>query len=148
MTLRSFFGALIVVVLLVLYFVITRSAIHLLGCDPQPVCLESFSETKASALALIGGLVSAVVIAELAVTEPGSPPGRSLLREDPSPWQYGILHVITFLYLIGWLFVGLWSVVATWNEPDAIPALTAVARSWFGLAVAAGYAYFGLTPKT
>jgi hypothetical protein len=100
----------------------------------------------ASALALIGGLVSAVVIAELAITTPDNPPLRRLLPDTPSKPQLTVLRLVTFLYLAVWLAVGLWVLVATWQKPDTIPALTALARSWFGLAVAAGYAYFGLKP--
>jgi hypothetical protein len=32
--------------------------------------------------------------------------------------------------------------------PDKVPALTTFAEAWLGLAVAAGYAYFGIEPST
>ncbi len=33
------------------------------------------------------------------------------------------------------------------NHPDVLPALTNVGQSWLGLAVAAAYGYFGLSPN-
>lgn len=146
MTFRALFGATIVVVLLILYVALVRSAISLLDCTPQPGCLGAFSDSMASALALISGLVSAVVIAELALAGP-KPPFRRLLADNAAEWKVNVLRVLTFAYLGAWLGVGLWVLIATWRRPEQIPALTALARSWFGLAVASGYAYFGLKPN-
>jgi hypothetical protein len=146
MSARSLFGAVIVVILLALYILLTRFAISLLDC-PEPGCAGQFSESMASGLALISGLVSAVVIAELGLPQPHGFPFSRLLDDEPSTIQVTILRIMTFLYIGAWLGVGLWVLVATWRKPETIPALTALARSWFGLAVAAGYAYFGLKPS-
>jgi hypothetical protein len=100
----------------------------------------------ASGLALIGGLVSAVVIAELGLPQPYNFPFSRLLNDHASKLQITVLKVLTVLYISAWMGVGVWVLVATWKNPVTIPALTALARSWFGLAVAAGYAYFGLKP--
>jgi hypothetical protein len=147
MTFRALFITAIVVVLLVFYISLTSDAISLLDCTPQPTCLGQFSESMASALAVIGGLVSAVVIAELALATPNKPPFSRILGDPAPPAKLTLLRVVTLLYLVAWFGVGIWVLVATWRKPDAIPALTALARSWFALAVAAGYAYFGLKPN-
>lgn len=146
MSARGLFGAVIVVILLVLYVLLARFAISLLGCEPQPGCLLPFTESMASGLAMIGGLVSAVVIAELGLPQPHNIPFSRVLGDHPTPRQLTILKIMTFLYITAWLGVGLWVLIETWKKPGDIPALTALSRSWFGLAVAAGYVYFGLKP--
>ena len=145
MSARALFGAVIVAILLVLYVLLTKFAISLLGCEPQPGCLEQFTDSMASGLALINGLVSAVVIAELGLPQSTNLFSR-LLGDNPSRLKVTVLKIMTFLYIGAWLGVGLWVLIATWQKPVAIPALTALARAWFGLAVAAGYVYFGLKP--
>jgi len=146
MTFRSAFGAIIVVLLLVLYVLLVRSAISLLDCTPQPACLAQFTDSMALALSSISGLVSAVVIAELALTVPGNPPFRRLLPDRAGRTALTVLRILTVLYLGTWLAVGIWVLVATWQRAEMVPSLTALGRSWLGLAVAAGYAYFGIKP--
>jgi len=145
MSARALFGAVIVVILLVLYVLLTGFAISLLDCS-EPNCRDAFTDSMASGLAMIGGLVSAVVIAELGLPQPYNVPFSRVLGDDPTKLQLTLLKIMTFLYITVWLGVGLWVLVATWKKPAEIPALTALARSWFGLAVAAGYVYFGLKP--
>ena len=147
MTFRSIFGAAIVLLLLVLYVLLAGSAVNLLDCTPQPACLKDFSDSMTTYLALIGGLVSAVAITELAITVPKKQPFSRFLPDTAGKTARITLGVLTFLYLSAWLGVGLWVLVATWQRPDALPALTALSKSWISLAVAAGYAYFGIQPN-
>jgi hypothetical protein len=98
---------------------------------------------------LIGGLVSALVIAELAVTEPGSTPvARALVSVSatrPTLAQAGSIVIV--LYLVVWVATGLAAyVVGTMWWPQALQPLTDLGQGWLGLAVAAAYAYFGISP--
>lgn len=147
MTFRAVFGAAIVLLLVVLYVLLAGSAVNLLDCTPQPACLKDFSDSMTTYLALIGGLVSAVAVTELAITVPKEQPLSRFLPEDSTKAQRITLGALTFLYLAAWLGVGLWVFIATWRRPDALPGLTALSKSWISLAVAAGYAYFGIQPK-
>jgi hypothetical protein len=99
------------------------------------------------ALTTIGGLVSALVIAELAITRPGDMPTVSVQAEPgrlsraattAAPWVIG-------LYMIIWAGVGVTAfVVGVMQHPGVVSSLTDLGQSWLGLAVASAYAYFGL----
>jgi hypothetical protein len=99
------------------------------------------------ALTTIGGLVSALVIAELAITRPGDVPSVSVQAEPgrlsraattAAPWVIG-------LYMIIWAGVGVTAfVVGVMQHPGVVSSLTDLGQSWLGLAVASAYAYFGL----
>jgi predicted cation transporter len=150
--LKPLFGGVIVVILLGLYVYAVLAAISVVTCDPLPKCAEAraagFTEGFGLALSTIGGLVSALVIAELAVTTPGQPPGARALTADASANARNILTVVSAIYIIVWLGTGLAAfVVGVMQHPNVLAALTDLGKSWLGLAVAAGYAYFALKPK-
>ncbi len=101
-----------------------------------------------SALSLIGGLVSALVIAELAITEPGKAPVARVLDSDASVSAARFVKIVTGIYLLVWVVAGLTAfVVGYLQHPGVLQPLTDLGQSWLGLAVAAGYAYFGIQPK-
>ena len=96
------------------------------------------------ALSLIAGLIGALVIAELTVTEPGKPLAARALYDSPSPRASGILKVVSTVYLAVWILCGLAALLISFHKPDAVEALTNLGESWFGLAIAAAYSYFGI----
>jgi hypothetical protein len=145
MSTKLIFGSVIAAVLLGLYVYLSWSAIALVDCTPQPGCLEGFTDQMASALSLIGGLVSALVIAELAVTQPGEVPVARALGESPGNVRTNFIKTLTVIYIGVWIFIGVWALVTGWRYPDRIETLTDLGQSWFGLAIAAGYAYFGIS---
>lgn len=93
----------------------------------------------------VGGLVSALVIAELAITKPGEAPVARALQPSSSTRATNALRVITGIYLLVWVGLGLTAyVVGTMWYPGALQPLTDLGQAWLGLVVAAGYAYFGI----
>ena len=94
----------------------------------------------------IGALVSAVVAAELAVTNRGeAPAGRALgftgAGEEPTTGA----RIATLAYLAVWLGLGLLAVVFGMVEcKTRVPALIDFAKAWVGLALGAAYAYLGV----
>jgi hypothetical protein len=147
------FGGVISLILLGLYVYSIWLAIVVVECVSSPGCtthpVNSFTEGMVQALTLIGGLVSALVIAELAITAPGQVPMARALDSSSSSVKQTTLKVVTGLYLLAWLGSGLAAyVVGQMLHPKVLQPLTDLGQSWLGLAVAAGYAYFGIRPKT
>jgi len=105
-----------------------------------------FSGEMAAALSLIAGLVSALVISELALTQPGeTPSGRSFTAGGLE--EGGVLRIVTTVYITAWLICGLASLLYGWFNPEAIDSIKTLGKAWLGTAVAAGYAYFGVKPS-
>ncbi len=140
---RALFGTLIAVILLGLYAAAVVFAISVARCLATTGCssltAESFTTGFTLVLSTVGGLVSALVIAELAITEPGKAPA--------SPRMTSAFTVITAGYLLIWLAAGLAAFVAgTLLYPGKLQPLTDLGQAWLGLGVAAGYSYFGIKP--
>jgi hypothetical protein len=141
----------IVIILLGLYAYAAWFGIAVVNCVSQPGCSsltrESFTGGMALALSLIGGLVSALVIAELAITPPGQPLLARAQAGGNSSMSNRIVKILSFLYLGAWAVTGLAAfVVGTMQHPGVLQPLTDLGQAWLGLAVAAGYAYFGIKP--
>lgn len=147
MSSKAVFGSVIALILLGLFVYLVFTAASFVGCTPRPECGGGFTERMASAMSLIGGLIAALVIAELAITPAGEPPAARALAANPSAGSKTALRWITWGYLAVWVLCGLTALVIGWRSPNDVPALTNLGESWFGLAIAAGYAYFGINPK-
>jgi hypothetical protein len=97
---------------------------------------------------IIGGLVSAVVVAELALTATGGvPTGRTFAPEadadsaGPQPRRLAIIYVFV------WLALGMAALLfGLLNRQVDVQPLIDFAKTWVGLAIAAAYAYFGIQP--
>ena len=98
-------------------------------------------------LAELGGLVSALVIAELAITRPGEIPAARVLTAHATDKAKKRLRVVTTVYLIVWFMAGASAFLIGLSHPKILPPLTSVGQSWFGIAVAAAYAYLGVKPR-
>lgn len=148
---KAIFGGAIAVVLLGIYVHLLRVAYLIVDCVSTTGCTTSsaadFNDVMAQSLNVIAGLVSALVIAELAITEPGKAPVARALSDDASPMTKSILKAVTISYVLVWLVAGLFAFMKGMYHPKALPPLTSVGQSWLGLAVAAAYAYFGLKPR-
>jgi hypothetical protein len=91
----------------------------------------------------VGGLVSALVIARLSVTEPGKAPAVVPGATE----QTAITTTIAILYLLGWMATGLVALVlGVMLYPKANQTLNDIGTTWLGLAVSSAYAYFGISP--
>jgi hypothetical protein len=149
MSLKFIFGGVIAIILLLIYVYAIVVGINVVGaCVATEGCRsappDSFNTGMVTALTLIGGLVSALVIAVLAVTRPGEGPARALNLNSPAI-PHTILNVVTGLYLAVWILAGLAAFfVGFLQHPGVLQSLTDLGQSWLGLAVAAAYSYFGL----
>jgi hypothetical protein len=150
---RLLFGGLIAVILLCLYEYCVYEAIMMVTCVAKTGCTQfkpdDFTPGFAHAMNLIGGLVSALVIAELAITEPGKSPVAHAVGVAAPGWEASwTLTIVTSLYLLVWVVTGLAAyVVGTMWWPGKLQPLTDLGQGWLGLAVAAAYAYFGISPS-
>ena len=140
----------IVVFLLGLY----AHAVSILVKDPVQ---DPVSQVR-TILTVVGGLVSALIVAVLAATPPKAPLGRVFVERESRLMTP--VTVVTWAYVFVWLACG-GVLLYCWLTPAAclppgelqklagtIPApsktLDTAATSWLGLAVAAAYAYLGL----
>ncbi|MCX7032179.1 MAG: hypothetical protein NTU62_18970 [Spirochaetes bacterium] len=144
------FGGLISVVLLGVYVHLVRIAIKVVYCVAATGCTEYpatyFNEGMAQALSVIGGLVSALVIAELAIAKPGEAPARRTLAKDASPLAVRTVSIVSTIYVLVWIGAGLTAFLVGLYHPKEVPPLTTLGQAWLGLAVSAAYAYFGIKP--
>jgi hypothetical protein len=97
-------------------------------------------------LTTVGGLVSALVIARLSVTKPGSMPTIAGTKPEST---FGIVasNTVSGIYLLAWVFTGLAAlVVGVMLRPEVNKTVADLGTTWLGLAVSAAYAYFGIKP--
>ncbi|MEN6586790.1 MAG: hypothetical protein ABFE02_12190, partial [Sulfuricella sp.] len=91
---KAIFGGVIAIVLLGIYVHLLRVAYLIVDCVSTTGCTTSsaadFNDVMAQSLNVIAGLVSALVIAELAITEPGKTPVARVLADDASPMAKSI----------------------------------------------------------
>lgn len=107
----------------------------------------TFSSGLVYVVTTIGGLVSALVIAKLANAKPGESPALMLTAEETSEWTAKLASYLAAAYLIVWMSAGLAALlVGVMIFPDSNSTLSDIGTTWLGLAVASGYAYFGLSP--
>jgi hypothetical protein len=145
------FGGLISVILLGVYVHLIMLAIRVVNCagvacaSTYPATL--FNDGMAQALSVIGGLVSALVIAELALTKPGEAPATRVLAQDASTGAVRAVTIVSVAFVLVWIGAGLSAFLVGLYHPGVLPVLTTHGQAWLGLAVSAAYAYFGLQPK-
>jgi hypothetical protein len=146
---RLLFGGAIALILLLLYGYALIEAIRLaLHAGPAQL-KDGFAFT----ISTVGALVSALVIAELAIAEPGEAPLVRTLRAEPgqaepSPQTKRGVALLSVIYVSVWILLGVAAfVVGVMLHAGKVPALTDFGRAWLGLAVAAGYSYFGIRPS-
>ena len=144
-------GGAIALVLLFVYVLLIVIGVQTVDCALAAGCtahtVDSYNAVMAQYLSSIGGLVSALVIAELAITKPGETPAARLLVQGASERSKTTLKWVTGIYLLVWLLAGVTALLVGMFHPATLPPLTSVGQSWFGLAVAAAYAYLGVKPK-
>lgn len=141
---RALFGGIIAIVLLGLYAWLITAAAQVALCGAS--WCAGFNSGMAQALSVTTGLVSALVIAELAVTPAGGVPAAHLLALPAGPRARTWLRWISTVYIVIWLLAGLAAFIIGLERPDGLPALTHAGQAWFGVAVAAAYAYLGIKP--
>lgn len=145
----AIFGAAIAIILLALYGYGTLFLINtVLACAGKDPCQAPANTTGVVyVVTTVGGLVSALVVAQLAVTEPGKSP--SIGTFVPTTRQaITATNVVVLAYLVIWIAIGLAAlVIGVMRYPDVNSTLADQGRTWLGLAVSAAYAYFGIKPN-
>jgi hypothetical protein len=140
-------GGIIACILLSLYSGIAVYIIfRVFECSNDPSCekIELHSGMN-YILTTVGGLVSALVVSRMSVTQPGSDPA---VFRNFGPEQPHFVNIIVWSYLLIWTFTGLASLVTgVIIFPDICKTLSDFGTTWLGLAVAAGYAYFNIDPR-
>jgi hypothetical protein len=150
-TFAEVFGAALAFILLALYaFTVLYMILAVVGSGRANVAKAlEFSGGLVFVVTMIGGLVSALVVAKLAITQPGKSPGIRLITAGSSSAQRKLDVRLAGLYLAVWLIVGLGAlVVGVMLYPGVNQTLYDIGTTWLGLGVASGYAYFGIEPKT
>ncbi len=154
----AFFGGLLAIVLLAIFSISTWYMIFsVIGhCKPPAgvanfVCsrpgAELFSEGFRNVVTTVGGLVSALVIAQLSVTEPGATPRVGHFVPTTETGQFRT-NLIIVGYLLVWLATGVAAlVVGVMLYPQVSSTVSDIGSTWLGLAVSAAYAYFGIRPS-
>lgn len=147
---RASFGALIAALLLALYVYLVYEGAMSVYCSIADGCKaplpKDFTSEMIVALSVVSGLVSALVIAELSLTEPGKVPVARALDSSPSATTTNAVKGLAAVYLLVWIGVGAWAFLIALKHATVLPALTNLGQAWFGLAIAAAYAYFGIRP--
>jgi len=143
---KEVFRGLVAYVLLGVYVYAVVYAGQAVSCLSHPNC-QLYKPDLTSGfvfiLTTIGALIAALVVAELAVTPSLRQPAGRTVTDNQSRWA----SAGAIVYMVVWLICGLYSVIVGFLlHPDVVPPLTAEAKSWMGLAVAAIYSYFAIKP--
>jgi len=147
MQIKTAVGGLIACILLGIYGYLMWLAITVVKEGCNAACqADKFNTNMATALMTIGGLVSGVIITELAITGRNETPGMRFLDSQPTRAAITALTVVVVAYISVWLISGLAAFIVALKNPNAHKPLQDVANAWLGLALAAAYAYFGITP--
>lgn len=96
----------------------------------------------------VGGLVAALVVAQLSVTRPGDAPTIGNFKAETDIGRRRTEQVVG-AYLLAWMLCGFIALVVGvmfYNKVNS--TLSDAGTSWLGMAVSAAYAYFGINPGT
>ena len=140
---QAIFSGVVAYILLALYVGIVGYMVYMVAAYQT----KEFTSGVTYIVTTVGGLVSALVVGKLAITPPKDPPAlftaAAAAGGGPDP-----LNVwLTVAFMVVWLLAGLAAlVVGVLLYSDVNQLLAGIGTNWLGLAVAAGYAYFGVKP--
>jgi hypothetical protein len=142
------FGGAIALALLVLYTGTTAIiALNVILCAGKQSCTVPVTDGTVFVFTTVGGLISALVVAALAMTTPGNNPSEHLQEFGLGPDLEKTASLLVVIYLVVWMLTGVTAlVVGVMLFPAANKTLSDAGTTWLGLSVAAGYAYFGIRP--
>lgn len=144
---RLIFGGIIACVLLALYVYLVWCAVFVVISKNPDVTISDFTSLMSSTMTLIGGLISALVIAELSITVPGKEILNRAIQQFDSPVKKNFIRVVVYCYLAIWIITGITTLLVSFKNPDTLQPLTDIGQTWLGLAVAAAYVYFEINPE-
>lgn len=144
------FGGAIAIILLVFYAWAIISGACAVGHSSLPCSsIVGFTEPIQYVLNLIGALISATVVAVLGATKRGNYPQLQLFKNEIEGSLQRLAVIMPSLYIAVWLVFGTFMFTFgffLYPDGDPVPAFAAHAKAWLGTAIAAVYAYFGITP--
>lgn len=143
------FGGIIAYILLGLYAgTVLHIVLEVIKCAKDNGCQQQdFTEGIIYVVTTIGGLVSALVVSKLTITEPGDNPGIIRAAEEHKEIRWATKLVIA--YLAVWVLTGITAlIVGVMVHPKINNTLSDIGTTWLGLAVASGFAYFGVKPSS
>ena len=148
---RLVFGTLVAFILLGFYIYAVYVAIAVAQCLSQTGCTTynrgDLTGGITLVLTLVGGLISALVIGELAITKPGEAPAARMIQGGTALAE-NVVKIVAAIYIVAWLAVGVFAfVVGVMQHDGVVQQLTDLGKSWIGLVVAAAYSYFGVQPQ-
>ncbi len=155
---RNFFGGLLAFMLLILYSsILIYMMMQVVDCgEAASAACKAIDENQGMiyVVTTIGGLISALVITELAITPAGENIAHRFMEpadaSAPPPATSekivrGAITTLTYSYLISWVMLGVGAlVIGVVLYPEVSITVRAMGNTWLGLAVAAGYSYFGI----
>jgi hypothetical protein len=133
----------IIACMLLLIYVISLGSLTALviRSDSEPVVP---AENITWIINLIGGIVTGVVIANLAVAAPGETPVLQV-RNIAAAYGQSLMRTVVWLYIGTWLVSGLVTFyVGVISHPDVSDTLTGIGKAWLGILAGAAYAWFGI----
>jgi uncharacterized membrane protein len=93
---------------------------------------------------VVGGLVAAVIVANLAISKPGETP-LSQVKVMSQEYGKSFMSTIIWIYIIIWLIVGLGAFfVGVIQRPEVSENLNEIGKSWLGILLGSTYAWFGI----
>jgi hypothetical protein len=96
---------------------------------------------------LLGGVVSAVVIGNLALSSPGQAPIEQV-RVMTRSYGKKLMQTMVWIYISVWLVTGLAAFYAGVIKcPDVFDPLSQIGKSWLGILAGALYAWFGINKR-
>jgi len=138
------FKGLLAIILLIIYFItlayVILKAIKWDLSDPSLIISSNILWT----INVIGGLVAAVIIANLAVSKPGEAP-LSQLENISEAYGRIFMATVIWIYVIIWLIIGLAAfLVGVIFKPEACETLNELGKTWLGILLGSAYAWFGI----
>ncbi len=94
----------------------------------------------------IGGLVSALVISQLALAKPGEALGANHLINLYEGKQKKTIEALAKAYLVVWMAIGLAALYWGSIKPSDNLILSGIGTAWIGLADSSAFAYLGVDP--
>ncbi len=149
------FGGMIAIILLGFYVWSIVDAVLVVQCKRElgENCKEVFSNNMSYILNTLGALISSTVVGVLGATKPSELPAQSIveksLKGNLTATANRFAALMPTIFILVWIVCGVITVIYGFmlSDADYVASFTAAAKAWFGVAIAAVYAYFGIKPS-
>lgn len=142
----SLFGSALALILLVLYTAIIGYMLKRVLVDSGGEAI-TFEDGLIYIVTTVGGLISALVIGKLAVSDPTEAPVIMRMNAAGQPEKDKLSTNLAYAYLMTWVMVGFSClVIGVVLYPDVNRTVSDIGTTWFGLAIASSYAFLGIQP--